>query len=398
MCRRRAGGRQRGRVPVPASLYVICLDDAGRAELESASRRATAPFRLVQRARIVLLAADGLPGRAIAARLGICEDTVRKWRRRYCRAGLGGLADAPRPGRPRVFPARAVAEVKALACEMPAASGTPVARWTCPGLARHAAASGIAPAPSASTVRRWLADDAIKPWQHRSWIFPRDPRFTLKASRVLDLYQRVWEAEPLGEDEYVLSADEKPGVQARMRLHLPLPPGPGRAMRAESEYHRFGTLAYLAAYDVHRARVFGRCEPSTGIKPFTALVDQVMGAEPYASAKRVFWVVDNGASHRNWAAAARLSDAYPNAQMVHLPVHASWLNQVEIYFSVLQRKLLTPDDFEGLDELAAQILAFERHYNATARPFGWKFTRAGLNRLLARIRQHDRHAPNPTAA
>src|SRR4029077_7361064 len=132
---------------------------------------------------------------------------------------------------------------------------------------------------------------------------------------------------PLGDDEYVLSADEKPGVQARMRTHLPLPPGPGRAMRAESEYHRFGTLAYLAACDVHRARVFGRCEPSTGIKPFTALVDQVMGAEPYASAKRVFWVVDNGASHRNWAAAARLSDAYPNAQMVHLPVHASWLNQ-----------------------------------------------------------------------
>ena len=113
-----------------------------------------------------------------------------------------------------------------------------------------------------------------------------------------------------------------------MRLHLPLAPGPGRAMRAESEYHRFGALAYLAAYDVHRARVFGRCEPSTRIKPFTALVDQVMGAEPYTSAKRVFWVVDNGASHRNWAAAARLSEPYPNAQIVHLPVHASWLNQV----------------------------------------------------------------------
>src|SRR5436309_3412736 len=112
-----------------------------------------------------------------------------------------------------------------------------------------------------------------------------------------------------GGDEYVLSADEKPGVQARMRIHLPLPPGPGRSMRAESEYHRFGTLAYLAAYDVHRAQVMGRCEATTGIRPLTALVDQVMQAEPYASARRVFWVVDNGASHRNWAAAARLSDA-----------------------------------------------------------------------------------------
>jgi hypothetical protein len=169
-------------------------------------------------------------------------------------------------------------------------------------------------------------------------------------------------------------------------------------MRAESEYRRFGTLAYLAAYDVHRARVFGRCEPSTGIKPFTALVDQVMATEPYASAKRVFWVVDSGASHRNWAAADRLASAYPNAQMVHLPVHASWLNQVEVYFSVLQRKLLTPDDFEGLDELADQILAFERHYNATARPFDWRFTRTDLNRLLDRVRHHDRHAPAPIAA
>ena len=282
----------------------------------------------------------GTANSAIAGRLGICQDTARKWRRRYCEQGLDGLADAPRPGRPRRFPARVVAEVKALACELPAASGTPLARWTCPELARHAAASGITTAASASTVRRWLADDALKPWQHRSWIFPRDPHFALKASRVLDLYQREWEGEPVGEDEYVLSADEKPGVQARMRIHLPLPPGPGRAMRAESEYARGGTLACLAAYDVHRARVIGRCEPTTGIKPFTALVDQVMSAEPYASARRVFWVVDNGASHRNWAAAARLSDAYPNAQMVHLPVHASWLNQADL---LLRHPAQAPD-------------------------------------------------------
>ena len=383
---------------VPSSPYVVWLDDAGRAELESVSRRGTAPYRMVLRARIVLLAADRLPDSVIAARLGICEDTARKWRRRYCEQGPDGLADAPRPGRPRKFPARVVAEVKALASELPATSGKPLARWTCPELAREAAASGIVAAVSASTVRRWLAADAIRPWQHRSWIFPRDPYFALKGGRVLDLYQRTWEGQPLAEDEYVLSADEKPGVQARMRIHLPLPPGPGRAMRAESEYARCGTLAYLAAYDVHRARVLGRCEPSTGIRPFTALVDQVMRAEPYASARRVFWVVDNGASHRNWAAAARLRDAYPNAQMVHLPVHASWLNQIEVYFSVIQRKLLTPDDFEDLDALAAQILAFEQHYNTSASPFDWRFTRTDLNRLLTRLGRHDPATPRPLAA
>jgi transposase len=385
-------------MPVAVGPYVISLDDAARAELEAVSRRASAPFRLVQRARIVLLAASGLGNQAVAGRLGICEDTARKWRRRYGQGGLPALADAPRPGRPRTFPARAVAEVKALACEPPAASGKPLARWTCPELARQAAAAGIVTSVSASTVRRWLASDAIKPWQHQSWIFPRDPYFALKGGRVLDLYQRQWEGQPLGPGEYVLSADEKPGVQARSRVHLPLPPGPRRALRTESEYVRCGTLAYLAAYDVHQARVMGRCEPTTGIRPFTALVDQVMTTEPYASAERVFWVVDNGASHRNWAAADRMRKAYPNAQMVHLPVHASWLNQVEVYFSVIQRKLLTPDDFGDLDSLAEQILAFEKHYNASARPFDWKFTRAGLNQLLARISRHDPFTPQPLAA
>jgi len=191
----------REQVRIPSSPYVVCLGDGDRAELESVSRRATAPFRLVMRARIVLLAADGLPNCVIAERLGICRDTARKWRRRYCERGMDGLADAPRPGRPRVFPARVVAEVKALACELPAASGTPLARCTCPELPRHAVASGIVEAVSASTVRRWLDDDAIRPWQHRSWILPRDPHFAVKAGRVLDLYQREWEGEPPGEDE-----------------------------------------------------------------------------------------------------------------------------------------------------------------------------------------------------
>jgi hypothetical protein len=310
---------------VPASPYVISLDDAGRAELESLSRRGTASFRLVLRARIVLLAAGGAANSVIAARLGVCEDTARKWRRRYCEQGIAGLADAPRPGRPRKFPAGWWPRSRPWPASCPRAAGS---RWPA-GPARNWPARR----PPAASSRRYrrprcAAGSPTTPWQHRSWIFPRDPYFALKGGRVLDLYQREWEGQPLGDGEYVLSADEKPGVQARSRIHLPLPPGPGRAMRAESEYARCGTLAYLAAYDVHRARVMGRCEPSTGIKPFTALIDQVMRAEPYASAKRVFWVVDNGASHRNRAAAARLSDAYPNAQMVHLPVHASWLNQV----------------------------------------------------------------------
>ena len=143
------------------------------------------------------------------------------------------------------------------------------------------------------------------------------------------------------------------------------------------------------AYDVHRARVIGRMEPTTGIEPFARLVAQVMTTEPYASADRVFWVVDNGSSHRGQASVTRLSKAWPTARLVHLPVHASWLNQAEIFFSILQRKVLTPNDLTDLDALAARILAFQDRYNATATPFNWCFTRADLDRLLQRIAAHE---------
>jgi transposase len=377
---------------------VIMLEAADRRVLEATARSRRAEHRQVVRARIVLAAAGGQSNAGIARELRIVVDTVRKWRTRFCQHGLLGLRDRPRSGRPRVFAAAVVAEVKALACELPTQSEVPLARWNCPELAREAIGRGICAQVSPSTVRRWLAQDAIKPWQHRSWIFPRDPHFATKAAQVLDLYARVWEGEPLGENDFVLSSDEKPGVQARYRKHDTLPTGAGRSMRVESEYSRGGTLAYFAAYDVHRAQVIGRCEPSTGIAPFTRLTEQVMTTEPYASARRVFWVVDNGASHRGWAAAARLNDAWPTAHMVHLPVHASWLNQVEIYFSAVQRKALVPDDFLDLDEVEQRLLSFQDRYNATARPFDWRFTRDDLNQLLTRIGRHDRHAPQPLSA
>jgi transposase len=368
-----------------SSPIVIILSAEEHQELTVRAQGARTAHREVIRAKIILAAADGRSNAAIAADLQLHVDTVRKWRGRYHHERLSGLNDRPRTGRPRRFSAVQVAEVKALACELPITSEVPLARWSCPDLAAEAARRGVVASVSASTVRRWLADDAIKPWQHRSWIFPRDPDFAVKASRLLDLYARCFDGEPLGDDDYVLSADEKPGVQARHRRHPTSPPWPGRPMRVESEYRRHGTLAYLAAYDVHQARVIGYCAPTTGIAPFTALVSKVMTSEPYASARRVFWIVDNGASHRGWTAAARLSEAFPNAIMVHTPVHASWLNQIEIYFSVVQRKLLTPDDVANLDVLAERLTTFEARYNAAAQPFNWKFNRADLDKLLNRI-------------
>src|SRR3984893_483695 len=364
----------------------IVLCDGQRRLLLARAGRVSGEHRDVWRARIVLAAAGGASNAAIGRALGVCDDTVRKWRRRFCQHGIDGLRDRPRTGRPRHFPATVVAEVKALACEPPANSDVPLAKWSCPDLALEAAQRGIVESVSASTVRRWLSVDALKPWQHRSWIYPRDPDFAVKAARVLDLYARVFDGEPLGENDYVLSADEKPGIQARSRIHPSRPPGPGRRpMQVESEYRRHGTLAYLAAYDVHHARVIGHCAPSTGIEPFAALVDKAMTRQPYASARRVFWVVDNGASRRGWTGAARLAAVCPNAKMIHLPVHASWLNEVEIHFSVFQRKLLTPDDFPNIDVLAHQLNAFESRYNTAARPFDRRFDCKHLNRLLTRI-------------
>jgi DDE superfamily endonuclease len=231
-----------------------------------------------------------------------------------------------------------VIAIKALACELPAKTDTPLARWQCPDLARAAVESGIVASISGTTIWRWLSSDAIKPWQHRSWIFPRDPDFAAKAARVLDLYGRRFDDTALRCDEFVISADEKTSIQARIRKHATTPPRPRRSMRVEHEYARGGALAYLAAWDVHRAKVFGRCEETTGIEPFDRLVGQVMTCQPYASARRVFWVVDNGSSHRGQASIDRLEDRWPTLRLIHLPVHASWLNQVEIYFSVALRR------------------------------------------------------------
>jgi hypothetical protein len=243
---------------------------------------------------------------------------------------------------------------------------------------------------SDTTIWRWLATDAIRPWSHRSWIFPRAPDFEATAARVLDLYARQWQGEPLDADDYVISADEKTSIQARCRCHPTLAPATSRAMRVEHEYERGGALAYFAAWDVHQAKLFGRCEPTTGIAPFKRLVAQVMGSEPYASAKRVFWVVDNGSSHRGAASVRRLAADWPWAHLVHTPVHSSWLNQVEIYLSIVQRKCLTPNDFTDLAAVQRRLLAFERRYEQAAKPFQWKFTRADLALLIKRLAaNHD---------
>jgi hypothetical protein len=275
--------------------------------------------------------------------------------------------------------------VKAIACELPQRFGVPLSRWSVAELGAHVRTCGLTASVSDTTIWRWLNEDAIRPWQHRCWIFPRDPDFEAKAGRILDLYQRIWKGRKLGANEFVLSADEKTSIQARCRKARSLPPRPRRPMKIEHEYKRLGAWAYLAALDVHRAKLFGRCESKTGIAAFDRLVDQVMKQRPYRQARRVFWIVDNGSAHRGLPAVRRLQTKYPNLVLVHGPVHASWLNQIEIYFSIVQRKILTPNDFRSLQQLAQRLLAFERHYQTIAKPFQWRFTRKDLHALLHKL-------------
>lgn len=370
-----------------SSPYAIVLSDVEDRVLAGRVASGRTEYRDRLRAQIVLEAAHGGTNAGIAEVLNVGIDTVRGWRRRFATAAgdrLEALRDRARSGRPPVHGARVRAEAVALARALPAENQVPLSRWSSSEIARELAAR-VHVATSASSVRRWLAADPVKPWQSRSWISVRDPDFAVKAGRVLDLYAGTWDGRPLGSNDFVVCADEKTSIQARCRCHPTLPPGRSRMMRVEHEYDRKGALAYLAAWDVHRGQVTGRCEDTTGIDPFARLVQQVMTAEPYSSADRVFWITDNGSSHRGQAAIDRMRKAWPNAQLVHTPVHASWLDQAEIYFSVVQRKVVTPNDFTDLDQIRQRLAEFEIRYNAVSTPFNWRFTRHNLTDLLRRI-------------
>ena len=165
----------------------------------------------------------------------------------------------------------------------------------------------------------------------------------------------------------------------------------------EHEYVRHGALALLAALDVRTGKVFAATSDTTGITPFTDLMGQVMSRPEYKDAPRVFVIVDNGSDHRGQPATGLLRDAYPNAIMIHTPVHASWLNQIEIVFSVIQKKVLTPGDFPGLGTLSYALHAFVNRCNRTARPFNWKFTADDLTALLRRISQREQSAAGQQA-
>jgi hypothetical protein len=285
------------------------------------------------------------------------------------------------------FPPLDHALIQALACEVVAETKQPLSRQSVADLtnrAKQTLGKGI----SRSTVWRMLHEAAIKPWQYDHWLFPRDPAFAKKAGPILDLYAGRWEDQALGPKDFVLSSDEKTSIQARRRRHDETPARRDRRRRIEPEYKRMGALQYLAAWDVGRGMVLGRCEAKTGIEPFGRLVDQILEQKPYSEAERLFLIVDNGSSHRGQSSVQRLQARDQRIILVHTPIHGSWLNQIEIYFSIIQRKVLTPNDFANLDTLGIRLRLYEELTNRQPKPFAWKFSRQDMANWLKRASPH----------
>ena len=367
----------------PYSLKTFCS--------KAASRSGAGPLRITPSS------ATSWPCCSSRTRTWVMRWQAKAWAFQGGRSGVGA-SDGPRGTCPwrtsrdgaasPVFPPLDHALVKAVACELVAETKQPLSRQSLADVTARTQQVLTKPL-SRSTVWRILQTDAIKPWRYKYWIFPRDPYFAEKAGPILDLYTGSWQGQPLGPKDHILSADEKTSIQARIRCHPALPPGAGQPARIENEYERGGALQYLAAWDVRRGYIMGRCESTTGIKPFGRLVNQVLAAEPYRSAERLFWIVDNGSSHRGETAKRRLRQVDARIILVHTPIHASWLNQVEIYFSIIQRKVLTPNDFANLDAIRLRLALYEELSNQRPTPFQWKFDRTKLLALLAKIEAHQ---------
>lgn len=338
----------------------LALTFEERSELERRLRAQTTTHRDRQRAEVVLLAADGVPGTEIAKAVGLSQQSVCKWRIQFRDSGLAGLDDAPRSGRPLVYgPTDRLVLMAKVTEEHPDIDS----QWSHSELAVEMRAASIP--ISASQIGRILAADDVKPHRVQGWLTRRDtPEFWARAADVCGLYL----APPA--NAVVLSIDEKTGIQAKSRKHPTQPVRPGRIERREFEYVRHGTASLIAALDVATGKVTATDVARNNSVHFIEFLDQIDASIDPALAIHV--VLDNGSSHRSKATKKWFAE-HPRFIVHHTPVHASWLNQVESFFSILTRKVLRRGEFDSRDDLVSKMLAFIEHRNATATPFKWVY-------------------------
>jgi len=317
----------------------------------------------------------------------LAEHHIRKWAKRFCDYGVSGLREKPRSGRPPVFAPEVALHVVKLACARPDQTGSSLSQWDCPELARRLKADGVVPSISADTVERILRSQKLKPWRHHLWLSakaPRDDHFAHLVQTLVELYTCT-----LAKEEMVLCLDEKTNLQPRSRLATTLPTRPGLPTRLEHEYKRKGALHLFAAFDTRTGKVYARTEGRKRQVEFLAFLSQLEQELPVAKT-RVFLVMDNLSVHKGKQVRTWL-ETHPRFVCHFVPVHCSWMNQVEQWFSILQRKRLRISDFANLDDLAERLMAFVSEWNASAHPFNW--STKSVAKVMAKCEAQSRLVP-----
>ncbi len=337
----------------------LVLRDGDRAVLESWTRAGTVEARMARRARILLLAADGMTNRDIAALVDLHYNQVGMWRGRYAQFGLAGLEDEDRPGRPCVYDHDDVLLLVKTVTEPPPDGAT---RWTMDALAEAMAGHGV-PISASQAWRICKALD-LKPWQVESWMTSHDPDFWERAGDVCGLYLNP------PENAVVWSVDEKSGIQAKSRVNPTRPAIPGIPVRREFEYRRHGTAVLFAGLNVHEGTVAGWVTDSTKSDNFVDFLNDLVTQTP--TGLDLHCIVDNLSAHTT-AKVGQFLEANPHVHLHFTPTHASWLNQVELFFSILERRVLRRGEFDSVDHLAERIIAFIKDYNRRAAPFRWTY-------------------------
>jgi putative transposase len=349
---------------MPALAKRIEIGEDDRAELERIVRSGTAQVRVVERAEIVLQAAEGYSAAQIGRMLGCSENTVQKWRARYEREGISGLDDMPRSGKPLVYSQKVRARLIAKACTRPPASadGARQERWTYEQL-------GEAIGMSASQAHTILSRAEIKPHLTDYWIMSdfSQPEFEERLTEVCGLYVNP------PENVLVVSIDEKTGIQAKAPTKPDKLPAPGRPARREHEYKRNGTQCLFAALKVHEGDVLAMASKTRNRFDLIRFLNHLDSEIPAVEGQKIVAVSDNLSTRGTQEVTDWLED-HPRWSFQFTPTHASWLNQVEIFFSILHRRLLKHGTFTSEDDLAEQMLAFIETYNQTAKPFKWTYT------------------------
>jgi transposase len=335
----------------------IVLGDSERASLGKMIQP-TMQYRYAQRAKIILMASEGKSNDEIAVASGLAKAAVCKWKRRFAERRIDGLRDLPRSGAPARYTHRDVLKVVNTACSKPKA-----ARWTVRDLA-EASGTGM----KKSRVHQILKSLDLKPHQHRMWLFlnEKDPEFERREMEICGLYINP------PENSIVLCVDEKPAIQARERLHAPEEMQPGRPERIDFNYKRHGVLNLFAAFDVGDGRVYGKTAERKKAPDFLEFLKDVYSRWRDPSRRTLHIVMDNYGTHTSHLVKEWI-DAHPDVVFHFTPSHASWLNQIELWFSILYRRALQRGDFKSKEDLAAKLIGFIDEYNKQAKPFAWTY-------------------------